>query len=113
MLLYITVMLNPLLPIVDDWWEHEFNPIEHQIHVHAVYGSHHLQKELAEENSNNDNNKNQNTVKSQDQVPFHVSPLVCKYNCTLNKIDIQYSGFIMNKLPFVLISNQGPPPKFS
>lgn len=106
-------MLKPLLPIVDDWWEHEFNPIEHEIHVHMVYGKHHLQKELADENSNNDNNKNQNTLKLQDQVSSHVSPLICKYDPSPDKIDIQYSGFIMNKLPFVLISNQGPPPKLS
>ncbi len=113
MLLYVTIMLKPLVPVVDDWWEHEFNPIKHQIHVHAIYGSNHLQKELADENSNNDNNKNQNTLKSQDQVSFHVSPAISKYGCTLNKSDIQYSSFILNKLPLVLISNQGPPPKFS
>jgi hypothetical protein len=112
MLLYVTIVLKPLVPVVDDWWQHEFNPIKHQIHVHSIYGSNHLQKELAKENSNG-NSKNQNALKSQDQVSFHVSPEIGKYDSTLNKINIQHFSFISGKLPFVLISNQGPPPKFS
>ncbi len=59
-------MLKPLLPFVNDWWQHEFNETEHVSLIHAKYGSHHLQAELAETNSNS--KQDQCNLKIQDQV---------------------------------------------
>ncbi len=113
MLLYITVMLKPLIPIISDAWSHEFNETEHISLIHAKYGSHHLQKELADTNSDNGKSKSQNTVKSTDEVSFHIVQPVCKFAFATNKSALQYLLFKPGKLPLVLISNQGPPPKFS
>lgn len=113
LLLYITVMLKPLLPIVNDWWSHEFNEVEHISLVHAKYGSHHLQKEVADTSSDSENNKSQNISKSEDQFPFHISPQIHNYVFKIASSNNNYLSTNAGKLPFVVISNQGPPPKFS
>ena len=112
MLLYITVMIKPLIPIIQDEWEHQFNEIEHISIVHAKYGSHHLEKELAG-TTDNDNNKNQNTLRSEDEVPFHTITPEYKYDVIINKSSVQYHTLNRNKLPLVYIFTQGQPPKFS
>lgn len=113
MLLYITVMLKPLIPIISNVWSHEFNEIEHISTIHAKYGSHHLQKELAASGTDNENSKNQGILKSDIQYSFHV--LTDAFECifTPQKIHSQYLFFLLNKLPLVHIFNQSPPPKFS
>ncbi len=109
----MTVMLKPLLPIVSDFWSHEFNGLEHISLVHAKYGNEHLQKELAENSAGNESNKSQNTVKFEDQVSFHLAQQVIKYDFLFRTNDIQYAHFYLGKLLFIPLSNQGPPPKFS
>ncbi len=106
-------MIKPLLPIASDWWQHEFNEVEHLSCVHAVYGSHHLQLEIADTGSENDNNKNQNILKSEDQVPFHVS--VDEYKNEYNSILLSKQSALLNflKLPSVFIARKIPPPKFA
>ena len=74
LLLYITVIVHPLLPIVHDGWEHEFNETEHLSHVRSYNGIDHLEKELKNTNSEGATNKNQNSLRAEDQVSFHVSP---------------------------------------
>ena len=113
MLLYITVMLKPLIPIVSDWYSHEFNEIEHLTKVHAVYGSHHLQKELFETGSENSKTKTPNSLGAEDQVSFHISPEQNKSTPAVREVTIQFATFKRNTFPSVLISRQGPPPKFS
>ena len=66
MLLYVTAMLKPLLPIADDWWSHEFNEIEHISLIHAKYRNHHLQKEVADTTSDSENRKDQNASNQED-----------------------------------------------
>ncbi len=112
MLLYITVMFKPLIPIFNDFWSHEFNEIEHISIVHAKYGSHHLQKEVADTNSDN-NQKGQNSLKAEDQVPFHVSAKEYKFDFKISLVDKKFLVFKFQKLISVFISKEGPPPKFS
>lgn len=111
MLLYATVMLKPLLPIVSDWWSHEFNEIEHISLVHSKYGSHHLQKEVADTSSDNQNGKSENLSKFEDQIPFHVLPKIHDFILVKSKNNNNFLSYDSGKLPFVIISNQGPPPK--
>lgn len=113
LLLYLTLMLKPLIPIISDAWSHEFKEIEHISSVHLKYGSHHLQNELADTSSDNNEGKNQNTLKVENEVSFHISPLLFNFDFAISSSNIKYRCFRLNKLPFVFISNQGPPPKFS
>jgi hypothetical protein len=112
MLLYITVMLKPLLPIVQDWYGHEFNPIAHEIQVHMVYGSHHLDKDLAESSSNDDQSQSNHSEKSQDQVSHHLVADEYKYgNSSISSIN-KFLIFDCHKLLAIFIAKQAPPPKF-
>ncbi|MEO6329696.1 MAG: hypothetical protein ABIO55_12220 [Ginsengibacter sp.] len=113
LLLYVTLILKPLMPFVIDEWDHQFNEIEHVSIVHARYGSHHLEKELANSTADNNKNKDQNTTKTEDSIPFHLLAKVCKYDLVIDKSATQYFSLTLNKLPSVCISSQGQPPKFS
>ncbi len=112
MLLYLSVMFKPLIPIISDAWEHEFNEIEHLSLVHEKYGSHHLQKELGASSTNDEHDKNSNTLRSEDQVAFHV--LADEYNSHKNSaaFDKHFDLLKYFKLPSVFIAREGPPPKF-
>lgn len=105
-------MFKPLIPVFNDFWSHEFNEIEHISTVHAKYGSHHLQKEVANTNSDN-NQKGQNSLKAEDQVPFHVSAKEYKFDFKISLVDKKFLVFKFQKLISVFISKEGPPPKFS
>ncbi|MEP7375420.1 MAG: hypothetical protein ABI675_18630 [Chitinophagaceae bacterium] len=113
MLLYVTVMLKPLIPIVSDWWQHEFNEMEHLSQVHAIYGNQHLQQGIADTGADNDHSKNQSTLNSEDQVAFHL--LVAEYKNDFNSIvaDKQFESLKYPKPSSVLIAPEGPPPRFA
>ena len=104
-------MLKPLLPIANDWWQHEFNNIQHLACVHEVYGNNHLQKELV---NNAGKDKNQTSLKTQEQIPFHIqAPEVVKFTPPSINISKTYAGIYKDKLPIILIDNLAPPPRFS
>ena len=52
LLIYATVILKPLIPVVEDVLIHCFAEAYHVATVHAKYGNNHLEKELA--NTNDD-----------------------------------------------------------
>lgn len=99
--------------MISDVWAHEFDGFEHISLVHAKYGNKHLQKELADANSNDNRSKNQSTLNAEDQVSFHVFQPECRYNFAINNSTVEYLAIRPDKLPFVFILPQGPPPKFS
>lgn len=103
-------MLRPLLPMANDWWQHEFNNVEHLACVHAVYGSNHLQKETA---NNADKAKKQTGVKGQSDNSFHI-PTYHVIKCAPTAIYIfkKQVGIYIFQLPFSTLSNIAPPPKF-
>ncbi len=105
-------MFKPLIPILSDLWDHEFNEIEHISIVHAKYGSHHLQKEVGDSGADN-NQKGQTSLKSEDQVPFHVSTTAHALNFPITLPAKEFFLLKLHKLFAVFISRGGPPPKFS
>ncbi len=111
MLLYITVMLKPLLPLVSDAISHTFAEAIHIATVHAIYGSNHLQKELSDTAEANTNNKHQNN-NSEDQVPVHVSGKECLYDFPFNTKDEYYSYLKLQYLNSGYVLKNFPPPKF-
>lgn len=80
--------------------------------MHIVYGSHHLQHEIAENSSDTDHNKNQNNSKSDDQISFHI--IVAQYKNEHNPVPsgIQFKTPKILKLSSAVILVDGPPPKF-
>ncbi len=112
MLLYLSVMFKPLIPIITDAWEHEFNEIEHLSLVHEKYGSHHVEKELADNSHDDDHDKNPNTLKSEDQVPIHVLADEYKNTSISEAFDKHFALLTYSILLFIFIAWEGPPPKF-
>lgn len=103
-------MVRPLLPAITDWYEHEFNPIQHEIKVHMVYGNLHVEKDIAESNSQNNDN-NPGSVKSDFQVSFHV--VANKYENCVTSIFYkkQFQILADQKTLSIFFSREGPPPK--
>ena len=112
MLLYLTVIFKPLIPIINDVWEHQFNEIEHVATVHEKYGSHHVDKELADKSHDDDHCPNPNTLKSEDQVPFHTLANEYKSTFISDASDKHFSLFTFIEPLFISIALKGPPPKF-
>jgi hypothetical protein len=105
-------MFKPLIPIISDVWEHEFNETEHLSVIHEKYGSHHLEKELEESSHDDNHEKNTNTLKSEDQVSFHVLANEYKHPNNSATFDKQFDFLKYLKLPSVFIALKSPPPKF-
>jgi hypothetical protein len=113
LLLYLTVMLRPLMPIICDAWDHTFAESIHIATVHAKYGANHLQSVLADHAAeNNTNGKTQNTVKSSEVVPAHFMEDEQDCMLTSNNIRKIYNPLPINKCVSVFLSMQVPPPKF-
>lgn len=112
MLLYVSVMFKPLTPIITDELSHMFSEAEHIATIHAKYGSHHLEKELAASSTDN-GNKNQSTVTSEEQVLIHLASGEIKYDFNLNIALQDYPSCKPFTLTSVFISKAGPPPKVS
>ena len=109
MLLYATVMIHPLIPIVSDAWGHAFNEVAHISTVHAKDGTHHLEISLAKSSSGN-NTKNAN--KTEDDVSEHIL-IKCESNipgCVLLTI---FPLVDKTKILSIFLLLHTPPPKFS
>ena len=111
-LLYVTVMLKPFIPVIADIWEHDYNEMEHITLVHAKYGRNHVQKEVAESSANDDQNKTNNILSSEDQVPSHI--LADGFNPEFSVRSGAIKFFPLRNCNFssVIIIQKGPPPKF-
>ena len=110
MLVYTTVIIKPVIPIVEDAFAHTFAEVIHIATVHAMYGENHLQKELAN-TSDNDKSKSQNNLKTEDLVPIHICPEVCDHIPYL-RVDKNYNSVILYQIASVFLFNEAPPPKF-
>ena len=113
MLLYLTVMFKPLVPLISDAISHTFEDAIHIATVHAVYGDNHVEIELAGTGSDNDASKNQNTTKAQDPIPVHVSEETAAYDFTLTEADKYYPSLLLYNLMGIFISKDAPPPRFA
>ena len=111
MLLYVTVMFKPLVPIVSDALSHTFSEAIHIATVHAIYGSNHLENELST-TSTDTNSKHQNSISTEDQVPVHVSTNECIYDFCCNGTGKDYFSLKLYKLKSGFILKNFPPPKF-
>jgi hypothetical protein len=108
LILYVTVMFKPFIPIIKDFLSHTFAEAIHVATVHATYGSNHLQKELSKESTANDH---PNTLNTEEAVMVHVITNELSYNFSLGKLPKTYPFNKPHTLTNVFISKVGPPPK--
>jgi hypothetical protein len=111
LLVYLSVMLKPLMPLVTDAWNHAFAEANHIATVHAKYGEHHLEKELASDEQN-DNNKSQNTAKTTEPVPVHIAGEAYAQKLTVLTVPNHYPIFTSNILITPVPASPGQPPKY-
>lgn len=111
MLLYLTMMVRPVLPAVVDWYQHEFNEIEHLACVHAQYGSQHLQREVAESAAENGLPKKVSGTAFEDPIPLHIqtTEVPNAFIVYLNRQEFFHNA--AGKLPDSFILRDGPPPR--
>lgn len=105
--------MKPILPLIEDMWAHAFDESYHLHHVHDKFGNHHVEKEMANTPQENNHNASRGSCKSEDQVSFHVLPVASKGDFNGCELNEKYHASTFGKLPYVLISIQVPPPKFS
>jgi hypothetical protein len=112
-LLYVSVMFKPLIPIAKDALYHMFSEGIHRATVHIIYGSNHLETELSKTASDNANSKQQNSVNAEDPVPVHVSTGECLYSHYFNSTGKNYASLKLSKLKAGFNLKNFPPPRFS
>ena len=112
MLLYLTVLFKPMIPVIIDAYDHAFHESIHLATVHEKYGSHHLDKALASTGSENENNKSQKGPGTEDLVPVHIgsAQVTCHFSATSE--DKQYHRFRSCDPLAIYLSKLSPPPKF-
>lgn len=71
-LIYATVILNPIIPVAEDAVMHCFAEAYHVATVHAKYGNNHLEVALAND-AKDDDSKNQTSTKYGEQSTVHIS----------------------------------------
>ena len=108
-LLYCTVLLRCAIPVACDVLSHIFNEEEHLATIHALYGNNHLQKEVA--TSENDNTKNQNSIKYEDQMPVHLSVEKFSLAYLVKSISKFFSPFVLLKIPDIHLRKPFQPPR--
>lgn len=110
LLVYVTVILKPFVPVITDMWDHAFNEVEHVCTVHAVYGEKHAEAETGKA-AENQNSKNQSTLNSQEPIPVHVSADEYNNELLVPVIIKIYPGRLSYSLPDLYHSVIAPPPK--
>ncbi len=109
MLLYVTVMIKPVIPVVCDTLSHLFSETEHIATVHATYGINHLQKELS--NTTNDNNSRQASVNPEELLVVHIAPAPLVLNLGVIKPLHNYASLKPDIYNSVSMIKDSPPPK--
>ena len=111
LLLYLTVLFKPLIPIIEDAWSHTFNMAEHLSTVHVHQGKNHLNAALANSAADLDGSKHQKSLQSESQVTVHIYTPAYRMTHCLDLIKSTYSPLQVYFFPPAYISVQGPPPK--
>lgn len=111
LLMYVTVIFKPFVPVIIDIWEHAFNEVEHVCTVHAVYGEKHADAEFGKAGAENENSKNESTVHSQEPVPAHVSAEGYRGELLMPVIEKSYADLLLYTFPESYPSIVIPPPK--
>lgn len=113
LLIYSTVILQPLIPVAEDALFHCFAEAYHIATVHAKYGNDHVEKEIAGTNDNNANNNNKNTLKDDNSVRMHIA-IADQTQCAC--VITRKTLFFIQPESFsgkIFLSVIIPPPKFS
>lgn len=110
LLLYCTMMVRCAIPAMCDELSHLFNEEKHIATIHAVYGSHHLQKEEA---AVSQNNSSKHTSNFQQDEPNPVHTHTQNYSCLSTSINIRITRYLISQslLPDITLAGITQPPE--
>ncbi len=109
MLIYLTVMFKPLIPVISDMYSHTFSEAIHLATIHAVYGTHHLEKALA--TTGESDSKDPKNIKSGETYNVHIGSSACIFNYLSDTIKPVYFLRPFYKLSNIFLSIPVPPPE--
>lgn len=107
-LIYITIIFKPLIPVISDVYSHTFGEAIHLSTVHARYGSNHLDKALAKAGDNTKEQRNSSLAKA---AMVHINASAYIYIFHADKILPRYFLTTFEKLYTIFLSTFSPPPK--
>ncbi len=111
LIIYISVMFRPFVPIVKDVISHTFFETIHIATVHALYGSDHVQKEVSENNTDTQNNKHHTGgINEESQVQVHVSAYKYLQHVFIKESGVKSFAFCLRKAEPGFASTYSPPP---
>ena len=108
MLIYLTVMFKPFIPVVRDLYEHTFGEAIHLASVHAKYGSNHLDKALAKSGHGNDAQKSSGNT---EPYSFHLGSSPRTSDIKFDNIDSRFFLKRLTKWSAIFLAILAPPPK--
>ena len=112
MLIYLTVICKPLIPVICDAVDHSFSDAIHIATIHAKYGNNHVALQIAELEKENSSPGNSHSVKLLQTEAEHLS------NFEVYMIEQPVVTFVLFNLHVPVfydnwsIASPLPPPKF-
>lgn len=112
LLIYATVILNPIIPLAEDSVMHCFAEAYHVATVHAKYGNNHLEKQEAG-TSDESNSNTKNVLKEDNNTSVHIAVIEPAFD--LDTRNIKSLRFIQpnTSLRNIFLNIVIPPPKSS
>lgn len=109
LLIYISVIIRPLVPVMTDAAEHFFQGAHHIATVHAKYGEHHVQITIA--NDEKQSKQTPGTLSQDETVQLHIP--VNEYYFSFSVLDemINYPRHFNAGVNSGYLSLHAPPPK--
>lgn len=113
LLLYLTVLFRPLAPVIGDSAAHFFAAAYHEAMVHARFGAHHVDKEVADGAAENSNTKQLAPART-DEPGLSYHNFLATAHPVSNGADISsYNAFPQPSLLGIICLVQSPPPRLS
>ena len=108
LLVYLTVIFKPLLPIVSDAYAHIFEEAIHLATVHAKYGNNHLNKDLAHDSDTS--NASQKNTNFNENWTVHLDTCEKVYRFEMPSFAVSYGSLLFKELPDIYLIKFVPPP---
>lgn len=113
LVLYCSVMVRCALPVMCDAFSHIFNEEQHIATVHAIYGSNHLQAEVANTVADNKSSHQLASVQQDNPTVIHTFPQGYNSNFIVGMPFLFHSDFSIYRLSAADADCINPPPEHS
>jgi hypothetical protein len=109
-LVYSSMIVKPVLPIVSDSLSHAFALAKHLATVHAIYGADHLQQEITETSQGQEKSKTQNQLRPDNPVCLHTLTDLFSY-CFHPGQKIIFPSSLAGSITQIFLPFEIPPPR--